>query len=106
MIKCASEVTGIFNILDIKQFFSASFVTAENSSAVIPGTAPVIDKWTVVIFKPSNVTAALVSNDFGGNPFLVKMAATDIVKQPACAAPSNSSGFVPFSPSSNLVLKL
>jgi hypothetical protein len=50
------------------------------------------------------VTRAEVSSESGMNPALVSWALRAMVKQPACAAASNSSGLVPL-PSSNLVEK-
>ncbi len=44
MLKWASELIGMLNTFEIKQFFSASFVTVVKSSAFIPGTEAVMDK--------------------------------------------------------------
>jgi hypothetical protein len=62
----------------------------------------------VVILKPSEpfsrLTLAVVLIRVGLKPAFVNPAARAIEKHPACAAPINSSGFVPV-PDSNLEAK-
>src|SRR5258706_8174387 len=66
-----------------------------------PGTTATVSSSILVTVGPSpSVTVALVSMLVGGLPALVSCAARNIEKQPACAAPISSSGFVPSLPPS------
>src|SRR5208282_2032575 len=60
---------------------------------------PLTSKWILVTVKPassfSSVTEAVVSRLSGVMPALPSCAESAMVKQPACAAAINSSGFVP-----------
>src|SRR5260370_32516855 len=93
---------------DTGQFFFAVSACSRKVSASMPGTSPSVLSSIVVILKPSptfsRLTFALVLMRVGLNPPFVNPAARAIEKHPACAAPINSSGFVPV-PSSNLEAK-
>src|SRR5689334_4177086 len=82
----ASELIGGFRILETRQFRSAPFVTASKPVASMPGTSPVMERWTPVIPVGSIDTIASVSRETGFNPFSVNAKLTAIVKHPACAA--------------------
>src|SRR5450755_82982 len=79
-----------------------------NFAASIAGTRARVVRWTAVIVHASatfsSVTAASVSIASAVNPALFSAKESAIVKHPACAAPSNSSGFVPL-PSPKRALK-
>src|ERR1041384_907969 len=72
-----------------------------NCSWVAPGTRALTWRWIVVMAKPdssfSSVTVASVAIRSGFRPALFNCADKAMEKQPAWAAPINSSGFVPFS---------
>src|SRR5688500_7370219 len=81
------------------QYAFASFAICSNFEASIPGTQPVRSRWIALIVQlPSTCykeSAAFVDNSCGVNPERPRNAESAIVKQPACAAAINSSGFVP-----------
>ena len=79
-----------------------------NAASLAPGTLAFSSRWLSVIEKPSptfsNVTVHAVSRLSAVSPATPNWAESAMVKQPACAAASSSSGLVPL-PSSNLVPK-
>jgi len=74
-----------------------------NASCEAPGTWATRSRWDSVTPQPppffSRETAAVVRRLFAVRPAFPSSADSAIVKQPACAAATSSSGFVPFSPS-------
>jgi len=63
----------------------------------MPGTLPTVESSINVIFGPApRCTLAVVEICVGTCPASERIAERNIEKQPACAAPINSSGLVPF----------
>ena len=92
-----------FNTRDTGQLTLASAAISINCSLAILGTVPrnsrceaLMVHWPAICSK---WTVAWVSSRVGVNPARVRAAQTAIVKHPACAAASSSSGFVPGEPS-------
>src|SRR5690606_9976604 len=81
------------------QFCFAASAYSRNVASSIPGTRPCVASSTRVIAKPSpafsRCTLAVVSIRSGWSPARDSPAESAIEKQPACAAASSSSGFVP-----------
>src|ERR1700692_671704 len=84
---------------DTGQLAFAPPAISANFAASIAGTCARVVRWIAVIvhasFTFSRVTAASVSIAVAVNPALFNAKDSAIVKHPACAAPSSSSGFVP-----------
>src|SRR5688572_255642 len=89
------------------QLSFALAAAASNFARSAPGALTVTSRFTRVIANPessfSSVTVALVSMRSGVTPDSPSRAASAIVKQPACAAPSSSSGLVPGVPSKRVL---
>src|SRR5690349_1999690 len=98
-----SAEMAVLRSLDMGQFCSAFLTLASKTSLVIPGTLPVTVKCDLVTAPFSKVMSQRVSRDSGVNPASPNMNVSFMVKQPAWAAATNSSGFVP-TPSANLEL--
>src|SRR6266550_3485609 len=102
----AVSVISAFSNREMGQPAFASCAAFSNAALSAPGIFAVTSRWTFVIVKPassfSSVTAAVVSRLSGVMPAFPSCAESAIVKQPACAAAINSSGFVP-APFSNRV---
>src|SRR5271154_874925 len=95
------------NSFDTGQPVSAFFTAVSNFALSAPGMRATKSKWLLVMLNPSptlsSVTVAVVSSLSAFRPIAPSCPESAIVKQPACAAASNSSGFVP-TPFSNRVL--
>src|SRR5262245_37809914 len=79
--------------------FSASSL---NLAASIPGTLPTtVSALPVMPVPGTSVTTALASRLAAGVPFSARKCENCMAKQPACAAPSSSSGLVPDLPLSS-----
>jgi len=95
---CAwSLISGPASAFDTGQFFLAACACVCKSASVKPGTsACVFNSMRVMVGPSPKCTLAVVAIRVGVKPALVSNAAKNIEKQPACAAPINSSGFVPW----------
>src|ERR1035438_5487492 len=85
---------------DTGQLALAPAATSANFSGDIPGTMPVVLRWSAVIVQLvcgwfSNVRAAVVVRLSATNPAASKAAESAMVKHPAWAAAMSSSGLVP-----------
>src|SRR5436190_13584120 len=100
----ASSVIVAFSRREIGQLAFALLASSPNFALSMPGIRARVVKCTAVTvqlsFTRSNVNAASVSIASAVKPLLFSMNDSAIVKQPACAAAINSSGFVPL-PSPN-----
>src|ERR1700749_4792500 len=87
------------NNLEMGQPFSAFLAASSNFALSAPGILALTCRWDEVTAKPdssfSSVTVAVVSMDSAVMPALPSWAESAMVKHPACAAATNSSGFVP-----------
>src|SRR5258708_3460796 len=94
--------------LETGQPVSAAFTAASNLALSAPGTRATRSRWLLVMLKLSptfsRLTVALVSSFCAVRPAPPSCAESAMVKQPACAAASSSSGLVP-TPFSKRVLK-
>src|SRR5690606_19228246 len=94
-----SWISAPANSFDTGQFCFAASAYSRNVASSIPGTRPCVASSTRVIAKPSpafsRCTLAVVSIRSGWSPARDSPAESAIEKQPACAAASSSSGFVP-----------
>src|SRR3954451_23413733 len=81
-----------------------------NSASSAPGPSPSVLSVMLVIRNPSgrcsSRTRAVVRSSVGGCPASVSLSASDMVKQPASAAPMSSSGFALGWPSSTRALSV
>src|ERR1700686_2025469 len=106
----ASSVTVIAgdSAREITQLTLALDAISENCADVTPGTCARVTRWIAVIVgllsTVSIVSCASVSIAVAVKPALSSVNDSAIVKQPACAAATSSSGFVPF-PSPKRALK-
>jgi len=86
----------------------AEFAAASNFTLSPPGIRAFTSRWIAVTVQPASsrsmVRFAVVAMDSGVMPALPNSAESAIEKQPACAAATSSSGFVPRA-LSNRVLK-
>src|SRR5712664_3996738 len=102
----ASSEISAFSTLETGQPAFAFAASAWNVARSAPGTFAVKVKCTVVIAYPpstwASVTSAVVSILSAVGPASIRNSESAIVKQPACAAPCSSSGFVPGVPSKRL----
>jgi len=87
-------------------FFAASAAFV-NVAASAFGTFPTTSRWMEVTVHPASVLSkfnlAFVSMESGVNPSFPSSPERAIEKQPACAAATSSSGFVPFAFSNRVV---
>src|SRR3954462_4512423 len=92
--------------LETGQPLLAACTALSNASCVAPGTLAVSSRWLSVMAKPSGCFSRLmvqvVSSDSAVRFACASWAERAIVKQPACAAASNSSGLVPLPSSKRL----
>ena len=92
-------VMAALNSRETGQFALAPAARDWNCSSPMPGTQDSFSRWTaVMVHFPSTCssdTLACVAMRVGVKPARVSSAVSAMVKQPACAAASNSSGLVP-----------
>src|ERR1700684_2819407 len=104
----AFTVISALNSFDTGHPVSAFFTAWSNFALSAPGTFASRSRWLFVMLNPSptfsSEIVAVVSILSAFRPTAPSCSESAIVKQPACAAASNSSGFVP-TPFSNRVLK-
>ena len=96
-------VISVFSNLEIGQFDLASSAASAKLSAVAPGTLAVTSKCALVIAPLSKVIVQVVFIASGVRSLVPNTKLSFILKQPACAAATSSSGFVPI-PSAKRVL--
>src|SRR5215469_3039868 len=96
---CELTVICALNSFDTGQPVSAAFTAASNLSLSALGTWATRSRWLLVIEKPSPTFSSemvqVVSSLVAVRPAPPSCAERAMVKQPACAAASNSSGLVP-----------
>jgi hypothetical protein len=94
-----SSIFGPASAFDTGQPFLAFSACSRKAFSSTPGTSASVSSSILVISKPSPTfsrwTWAVVWMRFGLRPAFVRPAERAIEKQPACAAPISSSGFVP-----------
>jgi len=95
----ASIVIFMLSALDTGHSFFDFSAHSRKRSLLMPGILAFTTKCDSVILLSSNVTVDVVIISSGVNPASPNKKLSLIVKQPACAAAINSSGFVPFSSS-------
>src|SRR5215467_8411061 len=104
----ALTVISALKSFETGQPVSAAFTAASNLALSAPGTCATRSRWLFVIANPSgnfsSEIVAVVSSLLAVMPALPNCADSAIVKHPACAAASSSSGLVPI-PFSKRVLK-
>ena len=104
----ASSVIFVFSRREIGQPFSAAWAAARNASLDAPGILPTSSRCDPVTVQPASslsmVMVAVVRRLCATRFALPSSADRAMVKQPAWAAATSSSGFVPFV-SSNRVVK-
>src|SRR5208282_234238 len=105
--RALTEISALYN-LETGQPVSAAFTAASNLVLSAPGILATRSRWLLVMEKPSPTFSReivqVVSSFVAVIPAPPSCAERAMVKQPACAAASNSSGFVP-TPFSKRVLK-
>src|SRR5579884_1042900 len=106
--RLALTLISVLKSLETGQPVSAAFTAASNLALSAPGTFATRSRWLLVMAKLSptfsSVMVQVVSSFSGFKPAPPSCAESAMVKQPACAAASSSSGLVP-TPFSKRVLK-